>query len=81
MTEKLSPWLRPSHRPVREGRYRAQDTTMNCNCCWIELEWRDGQWFSDLLTPGHYRTHFWLGNLKRWRGLAEKPIPLPKGQP
>lgn len=68
----LTPWFPPNVDPVREGRYRAQDTSMRCGCCWIELEWRNGEWFSDLCTRGLYRTHFFKSNLRRWRGQTEK---------
>lgn len=71
---KLTPWFRPNQKPVRDGRYRAQDHTMSCDCCWIELEWRNGEWFSDLCERGRFSTHFWQHNLKRWRGLASNPM-------
>lgn len=72
---KLTPWFRPDQKPVRDGVYRAQDRTMNCHCCWIELEYRRGEWFSNLCEPDRFSTHFWQRDLKRWRGLAENPSP------
>lgn len=71
--EKLTPWFRPDQKPARDGIYRAQDTSMRCRCCWIELEWRGGEWFSE--THGHnvFATHFFTSRLRRWRGLAERP--------
>lgn len=75
MESNLTPWFPPAVKPYRPGRYRAQDTTMRCNCCWIELEFRDGEWFSDLYTPGRFKTHFWTRDLRRWRGLAQKGTP------
>lgn len=66
----LTPWFSASAKPARDGRYRAQDKNMNCSCCWIDLEFRGGEWFSNLCDPSRYSTHFFIGNLKRWRGLA-----------
>jgi hypothetical protein len=70
---KLTPWFDGSVKPVRNGRYRAQDMQMNCSCCWIELEWRNGEWFSNLFDSGRFNTHFFTTQLRRWRGLAQQP--------
>lgn len=69
----LTPWFPGSVKPSRDGRYRAQDTSMHCRCCWITLEFRRGEWFSDLCEPGGFSTHFFTSQLRRWRGLAADP--------
>lgn len=73
MTSALTPWFSADVKPARNGRYRAQDKSMNCNCCWIELEWRNGEWFSNLCDPRRFSTHFFDSQLNRWRGLATNP--------
>lgn len=74
----LTPWFPAAARPTRNGRYQAQDIGMNCSCCWIELEWRNGEWFSDLCERGRFNTHFFTSNLKRWRGLASQAKKEPQ---
>lgn len=74
---ELTPWFDPDIRPARPGMYRAQDTTMGCDCCWIDLYWTGSEWRSDHNSPGYWRTHFSLSHLRRWRGAAN-PIPDPK---
>lgn len=71
MADKLTPWFPPHIKPVRVGLYRAQDTTMRCNCCHIYLHWDGEEWHSDMLTPGRFRTYFFKGHLRRWRGLSQ----------
>lgn len=68
----LTPWFPASVSPVRAGMYRAQDTAMNCRCCWIELYWTGSEWRSDLLSPGYWRTHFFTSQLRRWRGRIKE---------
>ena len=30
--------------PPRDGPYRVQDYSVTCDCCWIDAEYRKGQW-------------------------------------
>ena len=71
---RLTPWFPGTAKPARVGLYRAQDTTMNCGCCWFDLMWTGYEWRSELLTPGRWSTHYFAqAHLKRWRGLVERP--------
>jgi hypothetical protein len=70
---RLTPWFPWSVRPVRAGMYRVQDHTMRCGCCWSDAHWDGKEWHSDLFTPGVYRTMIFDSQMKRWRGLAERP--------
>lgn len=71
----VTPWFGPDVKPARRGAYRVQDHGMRCHCCWIELYWTGKEWRSTLLTPGYFRTHFFTGHLRRWRGLAQEAKP------
>lgn len=31
-------------KPPGDGRYKAQDYSVNCDCCWIDAEYKKGQW-------------------------------------
>jgi len=74
---RLTPWFPPTVNPSRPGLYRAQEMGMRCNCCWIDLEFRGGEWFSTQCSPGYFRTHFFTRNLRHWRGLASEPKAKP----
>jgi hypothetical protein len=72
----VTPWFAPTVRPVHVGMYHAQDTHMNCDCCWFELHWNGREWHSDRCTPRRYATLFFNGHLRRWRGSTQ---PAAKG--
>lgn len=72
MARELTPWFAPNQKPVRDGRYQAQDASMRCNCCWFELEWRGGEWFAKgCLSGDRFAVHFFPSQLRRWRGLTK----------
>ena len=70
---RLTPWFPHTTKPARAGMYRAQDRTMNCGCCWFDAHWNGREWHTDLLTPGTFSTLLFDSQLKRWRGLAQRP--------
>ena len=70
---RLTPWFPSATKPVRPGFYRWQDWTMSCSCCWCEAHWDGRQWHTDLFERGRFNTLLFDSQVKRWRGLAQRP--------
>jgi hypothetical protein len=70
---RLTPWFPHATKPVRPGFYRWQDWTMGCNCCWCVAHWNGREWHTDLFERGRFNTLLFDSQVKRWRGLAQRP--------
>lgn len=70
---RLTHWFPHTTKPTRAGMYRVQDRTMNCGCCWFDAHWNGREWHTDLSTRGVFNTLLFDSQVKRWRGLAQRP--------
>lgn len=70
---RLTPWFPHTTKPVRPGFYQWQDRTMNCGCCWCIAHWNGREWHTDLFERGRFNTLLFDSQVKRWRGLAQRP--------
>ena len=52
-----------TQQPTRAGVYQAQDHTMRCGHCWFDAHWNGREWHTGMFDF----------EVKRWRGLAQRP--------
>lgn len=70
-----TPWFPITVPPAYDGRYQVQERTMPCNCCWVDLEFRKGEWFGPVSSNPSvpYSVCVFPSTLRRWRGLSVNP--------
>ena len=58
-------------KPLRgaTGLYAYQEPEMDCKCCHCAAHWNGADWYSNLHTPGRYRTLLFPAQVARWRKL------------